>query len=114
MMTQPILKYMCPSKKTAGIKCGDSSGWIGRAVVAVLLVAALGAGARGQRVKVWVSSGGGDRMAAKEDREFGKGKDDGAAKADFSINKISINKQVKYQRMEGFGASIMEAGLMKR
>ena len=80
---------------------------IGRAVAVVLLLAAVGASARGQRVKVWVSSDGGDRMAAKEDREFGKGKDDCVVKVDFSID-----TKVKYQRMEGFGASIMEAGLM--
>jgi len=72
-----------------------------------MLFATVAAGARGQRVKVWVSSNGGDRMAAKEDREFGKDKGDHAAKANFSIN-----GKVKYQRMEGFGASIMEAGLM--
>jgi glucosylceramidase len=46
-------------------------------------------------------------MAAKDDREFGKGKDDSLGKADFSIH-----QEVKHQRMEGFGASIMEAGLM--
>jgi len=46
-------------------------------------------------------------MAAKDDREFGKGKDDSLGKADFSIH-----QEVKDQRMEGFGASIMEAGLM--
>ena len=80
---------------------------IGRTAAALLLLVALAAIAHGQQVKVWVSSNGGDRMAAKEDRQFGKHKDDSMVKADFSIN-----KNVKYQRMEGFGASIMEAGLM--
>jgi len=79
---------------------------IRRLAAALLLLAASGAIARGQRVKVWVSSNGGDRMAAKEDRQFGD-KDDHVVKADFSIN-----KKVKHQRMEGFGASIMEAGLV--
>jgi glucosylceramidase len=80
---------------------------LGRAVTAgALLVVCLGGEARAQKVKVWVSSNGGDRMAAKEDREFGAA-GGGAAKATFSINGA-----VKHQRMEGFGASIMEAGLM--
>jgi glucosylceramidase len=75
--------------------------------VALLLLAVLPVIARGQRVKVWVSSNGGDRLAAKENREFGPGNAVGPVIADFSIN-----EKVKYQRMEGFGASIMEAGLM--
>ncbi|MBV9884927.1 MAG: hypothetical protein JO119_00115, partial [Acidobacteria bacterium] len=80
---------------------------IARTATALLLLASAAAIARGQHVKVWVSSNGGDRMTAKEDREFSTDKDASTIKADFSIN-----KDVKYQRMEGFGASIMEAGLM--
>ena len=80
---------------------------IGRAAAALLLLAALAATAHAQRVKVWVSSNGGDRMTAKDDREFRNAKDDSKSKADFSIN-----PHVKYQQMQGFGASIMEAGLM--
>ena len=80
---------------------------IGCAAVTLLVLAALPAIANGQRVKVWVSSNGGDRLAAKEDLEFRKVKAAATSKADFSID-----KSVKYQRMEGFGASIMEAGLM--
>ncbi len=80
---------------------------IARTATALLLLASAAAIARGQHVKVWVSSNGGDRMTAKEDREFSTAKDASTIKADFSIN-----KDVKYQRMEGFGASIMEAGLM--
>jgi len=81
---------------------------IGRGAAAVLLLCATSAGsARGQRVKVWVSSNDGDRMAAREDREFGHDRGDHAAKANFSID-----PKVKHQRMDGFGASIMEAGLM--
>ena len=74
-----------------------------RMAVASLWLAAFTGVARGQHVKVWVSSNGGDGMTAKEDREFGKDKGDNPAKADFSIN-----EKVKHQRMEGFGASIME------
>jgi glucosylceramidase len=77
------------------------------AAATLWLLVGLPAIARAQRVKVWVSSNGGDRMAAKVDREFRTDKDVPTVKADFSIN-----KSVKYQRMEGFGASIMEAGLM--
>ena len=66
----------------------------------------LGVATTAQKVKVWVSSNGGERMSAKEDREFGAAGGD-AAKATFSINGA-----VKHQRMDGFGASIMEAGLM--
>jgi glucosylceramidase len=80
---------------------------IGHTAAALLLFAALAASSRGQQVKVWVSSNGGDRMAAKEDREFVQASDAGRVKISFAID-----KNVKYQRMEGFGASIMEAGLM--
>jgi glucosylceramidase len=63
--------------------------------------------AHAQQVKVWVSSNSGDRMSAKADLEFKTGNAAGPAKPDFSIN-----RDAKLQRMDGFGASIMEAGLI--
>jgi O-glycosyl hydrolase len=63
-----------------------------RVAAVVLVLAAVDASAGGQRVKVWVSSNGGDRMAAKEDREFETGKDSREVKADSSSNEISGNK----------------------
>ena len=101
------LKYMCWREEGAGghrVRLRNRIGWV---AVTLLVLAALPAIANGQRVKVWVSSNGGDRLAAKEDLEFRKVKAAATSKADFSID-----KSVKYQRMEGFGASIMEAGLM--
>lgn len=80
---------------------------IGPTAAALLLLASLPAIARGQRVKVWVSSNAGDRMTPKDDREFRDAKAGSVAKPDFSIDTA-----LKYQRMDGFGASIMEAGLM--
>jgi glucosylceramidase len=83
----------------------------GRVVtVGALLVVCLCGEARGQKLKVWVSSNGGERMAAKPELEFGAAGNSaqgGAAKATFRVD-----ASVKHQRMDGFGASIMEAGLM--
>ena len=58
-----------------------------------------------QTVKVYVSSKGGDRLASKPDLQFAETKPAGGAI-------FEINGAVKYQKMDGFGASIMEAGLM--
>lgn len=58
-----------------------------------------------QTVKVHVSSKAGDRLAAKPDLQFAGGK--AATGATFRIS-----DSVKYQKIHGFGASIMEAGLM--
>jgi glucosylceramidase len=80
---------------------------LARTTALLLALASSVAVANAQHVKVWVSSNAGDRMTAKEDREFATSKDARTPAANFSIN-----KNVKHQRMEGFGASIMEAGLM--
>ena len=58
-----------------------------------------------QTVKIYSSSNGGDRLKAKPDLQFVEGKP--ASGATFEIN-----DGVKYQTMAGFGASIMEAGIM--
>ena len=58
-----------------------------------------------QTAKVHVSSKAGDRLAAKPDLQFAGGK--AATGATFRIS-----DSVKYQKIHGFGASIMEAGLM--
>ena len=76
---------------------------VGPAAAALLLLAALPAIARGQRVKVWVSSNAGDRMTPKDDREFRDAKAGSVAKSDFSIDTA-----LKYQRIDGFGASIIK------
>src|ERR1700682_5630209 len=62
-------------------------------------------GAKGQTVKVYVSSKAGDRLAPKADLQFSDAQP--AARETFRIN-----DSVKLQRMDGFGASIMEAGMM--
>ena len=59
----------------------------------------------GQTVKLHVSSKGGDRLATKPDAQFVDGQATGGAT-------FQINDAVKHQKMAGFGASIMEAGLM--
>jgi glucosylceramidase len=61
-----------------------------------------------QSVKVWVSSSGGERLTAKADLEFAAGDGPGTAGA----RTFHIDPAVKHQTMHGFGASIMEAGLM--
>jgi glucosylceramidase len=58
-----------------------------------------------QTVKVHVSSKSGDRMAAKADMAFTDAKPGGDAT-------FQIIDSVKYQKMDGFGASLMEAGLI--
>jgi glucosylceramidase len=58
-----------------------------------------------QTVKLHVSSKEGDRIAAKPDAKFSDAKATGGAT-------FQINDSVKYQKIHGFGASIMEAGLM--
>jgi glucosylceramidase len=62
-------------------------------------------GLQGQTVKLHVSSKGGDRLTRKPDAQFSEGK--AASGAIFQIH-----DSVKLQKMAGFGASIMEAGLM--
>src|SRR5262245_23351813 len=58
-----------------------------------------------QAAKVYVSSQAGDRLAAKPELKFNAGKP--AAGATFEIDDA-----VHFQKMDGFGASFMEAGIM--
>src|SRR6266852_8414644 len=59
----------------------------------------------GQTVKVYVSSKAGDRIAAKPDLQFSD------AQPARGTN-FQINDALKLQKIDGFGASIMEAGIM--
>lgn len=73
-------------------------------VLVVFASASLGA-ARAQEVKVYVSSKAGDRLAAKPALHFEKA---AAGKA----VKVDLNDAVTLQKMDGFGASFLEAGLI--
>src|SRR6266513_1873875 len=62
-------------------------------------------GCLGQTAEVYVSSKSGDRLARKPDVTFQKnGATHGAA--------FEVNDSVKYQKMDGFGASLLEAGII--
>ena len=75
-------------------------------VLALLLAASLGlASALGQEVKVYVSSQAGDRLAAKPSLQF-------AAREKAKLPGFKINAAVTDQKIDGFGASLMEAGLI--
>jgi glucosylceramidase len=63
------------------------------------------AGARAQTARVYVSSDSGDRLAAKPEVKFTDARP--AAGVTFAINDA-----VKFQKMDGFGASLMEAGII--
>jgi glucosylceramidase len=58
-----------------------------------------------QTVKIFVSSKAGDRITAKPALQFRDSKP-------ASGPTFQINEEVKLQKMDGFGASIMEAGIM--
>src|SRR3974390_681735 len=58
----------------------------------------------GQTVKLHVSSKAGDRLSTKPDVQFADAKPSGTV--------FEIDDTKKYQRIDGFGASIMEAGIM--
>jgi len=58
----------------------------------------------GQQVKVYVSSKAGDRLAEKPALQFKTTAAEGPA--------ITVNEAVKYQKIDGFGASLLESGLM--
>jgi glucosylceramidase len=60
---------------------------------------------RGQNVKVIVSSQAGDRLSSKPNLHFG-------GKAGVTGPTFAINDDVTYQKIDGFGASILEAGLI--
>jgi glucosylceramidase len=75
-------------------------------VLALLLAASLGlASAGAQEVKVYVSSQAGDRLAAKPSLQF-------AAQEKAKLPGFRINAAVTDQKIDGFGASLMEAGLI--
>ena len=106
-------------------------------IAGVCLVGLSGMSARAalaQTVKVHVSSNGGDRLTQKPDVQFYESEDAGGASSqvnghgnaqanahdkvrgnalvDPQANTFQVNDAVRYQKMDGFGASIMEAGLM--
>ena len=72
--------------------------------VAVIICAIPGA-IKAQTAKLYVSSKAGDRLASKPDLQFTSSKPSASAT-------FEINESVKLQKIDGFGASIMEAGLM--
>ena len=73
--------------------------------VLVLAVSFHAAALRAQTVRIHVSSKAGDRLTAKPDAQFAKGNaTSGPA--------FQINDSVKYQTIMGFGASLMEAGII--
>ena len=59
----------------------------------------------GQTAQVYVSSKSGDRLARKSDVTFQPTAASGGAT-------FEVNDSVKYQKMDGFGASLLEAGLI--
>jgi glucosylceramidase len=60
---------------------------------------------KAQTVKIHVSAKAGDRLSAKPDLQFSEAKPAGGST-------FEINDAVEYQRIDGFGASLMEAGLI--
>ncbi|HEY6938197.1 MAG TPA: glycoside hydrolase family 30 beta sandwich domain-containing protein [Terriglobales bacterium] len=74
-----------------------------RALIIVMLCCA---SALAQEAQIYVSSEAGDRLTAKPAAHFAAGAPGPQAL------KFEINGQVTYQKITGFGASFMEAGLM--
>lgn len=72
----------------------------------VLVAVLCGGSAQAQEVHIWVSSQAGDRLAAKPEVHFETG---GVEAGGLTFQ---INPAVSYQKIAGFGASFMEAGLM--
>src|SRR5438309_11160298 len=58
-----------------------------------------------QQVQLYVSSRAGDRIALKPSLQFGQG----GSPTEF---KFEIDDSVPYQKIDGFGASLLEAGLI--
>jgi glucosylceramidase len=71
----------------------------------ILAVICLVAGSSGQTAEVYVSSKGGDRLTRKPDVKFQPIAATGGVA-------FVVNDLVKYQKMDGFGASLLEAGLI--
>src|SRR5580658_5796528 len=76
-------------------------------VLATLAIFFLGAGTAtvAQDVRLFVSSKARDRMSSKPTLRFEQNRDP-------SIVKFEIDDDVTYQRIDGFGASFLEAGLI--
>lgn len=74
-------------------------------ILSVVVSLPHGDSAFAQTVRLVVSSKGGDRLSAKPNATFQEGT--AAAGATFEINDA-----VKYQKIDGFGASLLESGLM--
>src|SRR5215471_18284445 len=71
----------------------------------VMFLCAVGTSADAQTVRLYVSSQAGDRLAAKQPAHFTDTKPgDGAI--------FAIDDTVRFQKIDGFGASFMEAGLI--
>ena len=73
--------------------------------MALFLYAASAVVAAGQTAKVYVSSQAGDRLTTKPNVKFGNSAASGGAT-------FEINDTVRLQKIDGFGASFMEAGLI--
>src|SRR5690242_9652250 len=73
----------------------------------LILVVLCCAQAVAQKAQIYVSSQAGDRLAAKSSAQFAP-----ANGVIASGLKFEINEAVTYQKIAGFGASFMEAGLM--
>jgi glucosylceramidase len=74
-------------------------------VAALFLVCVLPGFCPAQTASLHVSSKGGDRLTAKSNLQFSESKT-------VSDTTFEINDAVKLQKIDGFGASIMEAGIM--
>jgi glucosylceramidase len=72
---------------------------------ALFLACAIPGVIHAQTVKLHVSSKAGDRLTAKSDLQFSDSKPSSGAN-------FQIDGDVKLQKIDGFGASIMEAGIM--
>jgi hypothetical protein len=74
-------------------------------ISAVLAVILFPTGLWGQTAEVYVSSKSGERLARKPSVTF-------QPTAATRAATFEVNDSVKYQKMDGFGASLLEAGLI--
>ena len=79
------------------------------ALVSCLFFTTLGGSAGAQTAKVVVSSLAGDRLSVKPDLKFSVAVP--SAKTRRTVT-FEINDAVKFQKIDGFGASLMEAGII--
>ena len=73
-------------------------------ILCVLFIGIFPIAAKAQTAKLYVSSKAGDRLSAKPDVKFVETKATGLT--------FEIDDTKKYQKIDGFGASFMEAGIM--